>query len=97
MTQVSTLTTATMSPAGPQPVAAPLASLADKPFAYVLRGLVESQLPRPAATAPSDRPEPVVGPGAPSAVVTKNGPVTLGAFALWHRFANAAPFAASAG
>ncbi|TQS46072.1 hypothetical protein [Cryptosporangium phraense] len=96
MTQVSSITTA----AAPQAVAAPLASLADKPFAYVLRGLVEAQLPRPTAAAERpERPGPVVDSGAPTAVVTKHGPVTLGAFALWHRFANASPFGegASAG
>jgi hypothetical protein len=91
MTQLFSIGPATQSPAiqspsTPQPVAAPLASMADRPFAYVLRGLVEAQLARSAA-APTGLAEelPIVMPGPPSVIIGPSGPSTVGAFALWSR------------
>jgi hypothetical protein len=93
MTQLPSVT---HSPATPQPVAAPLASMADRPFAYVLRGLVEAQLARSSAmpSMPSGTLDPasvpVVRPGGPSVIVGPDGPATVGAFALSSRVVAAA-------
>jgi hypothetical protein len=89
MTQVSGVTQA---PALPQPVAPPLASMADRPFAYVLRGLVEAQLARSSAA-------PVAGPSTEPAALPvysgllvgpQGGAFTVGAFTLKARIRAAA-------
>jgi hypothetical protein len=96
MTQLSSVTQANQSPGLPQPVAAPLASLADRPFAYVLRGLVAAQLRR----GPAPDPEPGSAPAlvglpargeAPSVIVGVHGPGTVSAFNLWHKVVPANP------
>jgi hypothetical protein len=84
MTQVSTV--GAVTPAAPQPVAAPLASVADKPFAYVLHGLIGAQLARSSAQ-PAPAEAPPVLPAVPTGEVTvgPNGPTTVTAFRFWHR------------
>ncbi|SHN43300.1 hypothetical protein [Cryptosporangium aurantiacum] len=77
MTQLSSVTHATT--VAPQAVTAPLASVADRPFAYVLRGLVGVQLARPAPAAP---PEPKGMPVVAPVVIGPRGPATIGAFTL---------------
>lgn len=89
MTQLSAIGAAT--PAAPQPVAAPLAPVADKPFAYVLHGLIGAQLSRPSSARPASVPPADGAParpvGLPTGEVTvgPNGPTTITAFRFWHR------------
>lgn len=84
MAQLPGVTHATQSP---QPVPAPLASLADRPFAYVLHGLVEAQLARSPATtpAPPSTTAPAERPAIASVIVGPQGAITVGAFTLWDR------------
>jgi hypothetical protein len=87
MTQLSGVSRTTSSPEPPQPVAAPLASLADRPFAYVLRGLVEAQLARADAAPPSGNAA-SAGNAVPvyaAVTVGPHGPTTIGAFTLRER------------
>jgi len=85
MTQVTSVGSTTTT--APHPVSAPLASVADRPFAYVLHGLIGAQLARSSAEPGA---APAVDPrlaGVPSAAVSvgPSGPTTIGAFRFWHR------------
>ena len=76
----------TIAPA-PQALPAPLATMAHRPFASVLSGLIGAQLSRPAVAPAASAPAGALPAGIPSDAVTvgPNGPTTIGAFRFWHR------------
>ncbi|GAA3389135.1 hypothetical protein [Cryptosporangium minutisporangium] len=75
---MTTVSSVTPDIAPPRPVRAPLVSVSDKPFAYVLHGLIEAQLASPPAAPPAPAGPPVVAP----IVIGPKGPTTIGAFTL---------------